>query len=70
MSNPIGFRLNNNDGQPKRRPKPGVILEFEETEDAEEQIGAAFEMLLGKRAADDRPKDDSEPGPGTQLPLF
>ena len=56
MSNNIGSARNNNDGKRKRHPELDVIIEQVQAEDAEERIAAAFEMLLGKRAPDDRPK--------------
>ncbi len=70
MANEIGFRLNNKDGKRRTRPELDVIIEYVQAEDAEERIAAAFEMLLGDGAPDDRPKPTTKPVPGTQLPLF
>jgi len=70
MSNKTGFRRNNNDGGRRKRPELDVIIEDVQAEDAEERIATAFEMLLGDITSDGHPTLPTEPGPGTQLPLF
>ncbi len=72
MSHKIGFRLGNNKAERrKKHRKPGAIMEYVESEDAELRLAGAFEMLLRVDVpATVNPNTRVEPKPGTQLPLF
>ena len=69
MSDEIGFRLNSNDGKRRKRQKLDAIIEYVETEDAEQRLVAAFEMLLSEVVL---PADDPAApiGPQPVTPLL